>query len=213
MEKKLHLVSKVYLFIFIAWGLYRLIFRFPQDIEEIILKPLIWLIPTFYIVFKFEKKGLSSLGYSVNNFGADISKGFLFGLLFLIFGLSLNFLRNGNFSYSNLPIGEVFFPALILSFITAIIEETVFRGYIMNRLAEAIKSWGAANIISSIGFCLIHLPIAFFVYHYDLPQLFIYLTLIFLTSLGSGLMFSWTKTIWSPILIHVFWVWPIVLLR
>ena len=213
MREKLRLAGRLYLIIFIFWGLYRLIFRLPEDIEEIILKPIIWLVPTFYIVFKIEKKGLASLGYSTKNFLQSVAKGLSFGILFLMVGLSLNYLKYGRFSMQNLPGKEVFLPALILSFITAISEETVFRGYLMNRLSEILKSSVVANFISSIGFCLIHLPIMVFVFRYNLPQIFIFLVLTFLSSLGSGLMFSWTKTIWASILVHVFWSWPVVLLR
>lgn len=213
MRERLRLIGRLYLTIFVLWGLYRLIFRLPEDIEEIVLKPIVWLGPTFYIVFKIEKKGLASLGYSAKHFGRDLLKGLGFGIMFIVVGLSLNYLRFGHFSSQNLPMKEIFLPSLFLSFITAISEETVFRGYIMNRLSEMLKSPGAANFISSIGFSLVHLPISVFVYHYSLPQVFIFLVLIFLSSLGSGIAFSWTKTIWASILVHVFWTWPVVLLK
>lgn len=213
MKGKLRLIGRLYLIVFVFWGLYRLIFRLPENIEEIILKPLVWLVPTFYIVFKIEKRGLASLGYSAKNFGQSVFKGLAFGILFLIVGLSLNYLRYSRLSLQNFPVREVFLPALLLSFITAISEETVFRGYLMSRLNEILKSEAVANFVSSIGFCLIHLPITIFVYHYNLPQVFIYLVLIFLSSLGSGMMFFWTKTIWASIIIHVFWSWPVVFLR
>lgn len=213
MRGKLRLIGRLYLIIFVLWGLYRLLFRLPSDIEEIILKPIIWLIPTFYIVFYLEKKGLDSLGYSVKNFGKDVLRGLEFGVMFLIVGLSLNYLQNGSFSLQDFPAREVFLPALLLSFITAISEETVFRGYIMNRLNTILKNMTLANLVTSFGFCLVHLPITIFVYHYNLPQIFIFLLLIFLTSLGSGLAFSRTKTIWASILIHVFWAWPTILVN
>jgi len=212
MKGKLRLIGRLYLIIFVFWGLYRLIFRLPNDVEEIILKPIIWLGPTFYLVFKIEKKGLASLGYTAKNFGQNLIRGLAFGILFLVVGLSLNYLKNGGFSIQNLPVKEFFLPSLLLSFITAISEETVFRGYIMNRLSEILKSDIAANIVSSLGFCLVHLPITIFVYHYVFPQIFIFLTLVFLSSLGSGVIFSWTKTIWASILVHVFWAWPVALL-
>jgi len=210
MKDKLRLVGRLYLIIFVFWGLYRLIFRLPDYIEEIVLKPIVWLGPTFYIVFKIEKRDLSSLGYSVKNFGSSLLRGLLFGFLFLLVGLSLNYLKGGVSLVQNFPSVNLFLPIFLLSFVTAISEETVFRGYIMNRLSNILKNDFAANIISSFGFCLIHLPITIFVYHYVLPKAFIFLLLIFLSSLGSGLVFSWTKTIWASIIIHVFWAWPIV---
>lgn len=212
MNGKLRLVGRLYIFIFVVWGLYRLIFRLPENVEEIFLKPLIWLVPTFYIVFKIEKKSLSSLGYTTKNFGPSFLKGLIFGLLFLVVGLSLNYVRYGVFALKNLPLGEIFLPALFLSFVTAISEETVFRGYLLNRLWKMTKNSWVANFLTSIGFGLIHLPITVFVYHYSLPQIFIFTLLVFLSSLGSGLLFVWTKNIWASILIHVFWSWPIVFL-
>lgn len=211
MPKKLEPIGKLFTFIFVAWGLYRLIFRLPENIEEIILKPLFWLGPTFYLVFLREKKGIESLGYTLKNFKKSVLKGIIFSFLFVIVGISLNYLKNGHFNFGLLFSKEIFFPALLLSFITSVSEETVFRGYIFNRLAEILKNSWLANIISSIGFCLIYLPIAVFVYHYNLPQLFIFLMLTFFSSLGSGLMFFWTGSIWASIIIHVFWSWPVIL--
>lgn len=213
MRKKLQLVSRLYIFIFVVWGLYRLIFRLPENVEEIILKPLIWLLPVLYIVFKIEKRGADSLGYTAKNFKRAIGRGLVFSIVFLIVGICLNYLKYGHFSFSNLPSKDVFWPALFLSFITAISEETVFRGYIYNRMAEILKNEWIANFISSIGFCLVYLPVSVFVYHYNLPQVIIFLILVFLSSVGSGLMFAWTGSIWSSILIHVFWTWPVILAR
>lgn len=213
MKEKLHRIGRLYIFIFVFWGLYRLVFRLPENVEEIVLKPLLWLIPVFYLVFKKEKRGLSSLGYSLKTFKAGIIKGLSFGLLFLAAGIGLNCLKSGRFLWGNLPAGEILVPSLLLAFITAISEETVFRGYIFNRLNEVIKNSWVANIISSLGFCLIHLPISVFVFHYSLPQILIFMSLIFLSSLGSGLLFFWTGSIWGSILVHVFWSWPMLLFK
>lgn len=213
MKEKLRRIGRLYIFIFVFWGLYRLIFRLPENIEEIVLKPLVWLIPTFYLVFKKEKRDMPSLGYSLKTFKNGIVKGISFGLLFLAIGIGLNWLKSGRFLWGNLPAGEILIPSLLLAFITAISEETVFRGYIFNRLNEIVKNSWVANLISSFGFCLIYLPISIFVYHYSLPQILIFMSLIFLSSLGSGLLFFWTGSIWSSILVHVFWSWPMLLFK
>ena len=213
MKEKLRRIGRLYIFIFVFWGLYRLVFRLPENIEEIVLKPLLWLIPTFYLVFKKEKRDMPSLGYSLKTFRNGVIKGLSFGLLFLAIGIGLNFLKNGRFSWGNLPVGGILIPSLFLAFITAISEETVFRGYIFNRLNEVVKNSWVANLVSSFGFCLVHLPISIFVYHYSLPQVLIFMSLIFLSSLGSGLLFFWTGSIWSSILVHVFWSWPVLLFK
>lgn len=212
-KEKLCRISHLYLFVFVLWGLYRLIFRFPENIEEIILKPLVWLSPTFYLVFRKEKRSFSSLGYSSNTFKSGIAKGLGFSLLFLAAGIGLNYFKTGH-TFSSGPLsGEVLIPSLMMAFITAISEETVFRGYLFNRLNEIVKNHWVANVISSLGFCLIHLPISIFVFHYNPLQLVLFFSLIFLSSLGSGLLFFWTGSIWGSIFIHVFWSWPVMLFK
>lgn len=208
MKKKLRLIGRLYLFVFAVWGLYRLIFRLPEEIEEVVLKPIVWLGPTLYIVFGIEKRGLPSLGYSLKTFWSSVSKGLVFGLLFLVGGLSLGFLQGKSIRWENF-----FQPGVLgVCLVTAISEETVFRGYILNRLEEVLGegAW-VANIIASFGFALIHIPVSIFVYHYALPQLFLYLMVIFLASLGSGFIFSWSKGIWGSILVHVLLAWPVML--
>ena len=99
MLKKLRPIGRLFTFIFVVWGLYRLIFRLPENVEEIVLKPLIWLVPTFYLVFKKEKRGMESLGYTNKNLKKSIGKGLIFSLFFLVVGISLNYLKNGFFSF------------------------------------------------------------------------------------------------------------------
>lgn len=210
MSKRLRLLGRLYLLVFVFWGLYRLIFRLPEDFEEIILKPLIWLGPTLYVVFLKERKGFSSLGFTAKSFLPGVSKGLLFGAIFFVAGLSQNYIKNNSLS---LTWENNLLSSLALAFVTAISEETLFRGYLQNRLEEMTKNNWLANIITSIGFCLIYLPISIFVYRYSLPQIFIYQILIFATSFSSGIFFSWTKGVWASILIHVFWSWPLLLFK
>lgn len=211
MREKLRRIGKLYLIVFIFWGLYRLIFRLPEEVEEIILKPIVWLGPTFYLVFKVEKKGLSSLGYSFKSLRSSLEKGLIFGILFLGMGLILQVLRGRSILWGNLLNYQFLLSTFGLALMTALSEETVFRGYILNRLEEVLGKSLVPNIITSIGFALIHLPVSVFVYHLALPQLFSYLLLVFLSSMGSGLIFSWSGGIWGAILVHVFLVWPMIL--
>lgn len=211
MREKLRRIGKLYLIVFIFWGLYRLIFRLPEEVEEIILKPIVWLGPTFYLVFKVEKKGLSSLGYSFKSLRSSLGKGLIFGILFLGMGLILQVLRGRSILWGNLLNYQFLLSTFGLALMTALSEETVFRGYILNRLEEVLGKSLVPNIITSIGFALIHLPVSVFVYHLALPQLFSYLLLVFLSSMGSGLIFSWSGGIWGAILVHVFLVWPMIL--
>jgi len=51
-------------FLLVVWGFYRLIFRLPEEVEELFIKPVVWLLPVFYFLRK-EGKGISSLGFTL----------------------------------------------------------------------------------------------------------------------------------------------------
>jgi membrane protease YdiL (CAAX protease family) len=216
MKEKLALrrVFSLFALILVVWGFYRFLFRFPETVEELVLKPIIWLGATFWIVKKLEKKSLASLGFTSKNLFKSIYLGLLFGAVFTIEGLFTNYLKYGNFSFIQLSYTQAaFLGAIGLSFATAVSEETAFRGYIFNRLWKTLKNEWYANILSTAGFALVHLPITIFVLHYSLDEVLVYLLLVSFFGFGSAFIFARTGNILSSILMHVFWSWPIVLFR
>jgi membrane protease YdiL (CAAX protease family) len=210
----LHRVFSLFAFILIIWGFYRFLFRFPETIEELVLKPLIWLGATFWVVKKLEKKPLASLGFSGKNLFKSLYWGIFLGAVFAVEGLFTNYLKYGNFSFIRLDYTQAtFLGAVGLSLVTAVSEETVFRGYIFNRLNQILKNEWSANVLSTFSFALIHLPITIFVLHYSLDEMAAYLLLVSFFGFGSAFVFARTGNIASSILMHVFWAWPIVLFR
>lgn len=208
-------VIGLYTFIFIIWGFYRYLFRLPEEIEEAVLKPLIWLTPTLWLVFK-EKGDLLTIGWSGRNFFKSLYLGIGLGFFFALLGLAAHLLKYQEFSFiqlSFLATPSLFLTALILSLLTAISEETVFRGYIFQRLWHIFKDEWSANIISSLGWSLVHLPITIFVFHYNFPQMLAFLLLSFIFGMGSAFVFARTGTVVASVLLHVFWSWPIILFR
>jgi len=218
MIKKIALVKNVvslYVFIFLVWGLYRLLFRLPEGIEEIVLKPIIWLGPLIWFLFK-EKASLSSIGWSTKNFFRNLYFGLGLGLFFAILGVLTHLVKYQGLSFAQLPSlvsPELLFVSLGISFITAISEETVFRGYLFNRLWQTLGDEWLANIISSFAWTFIHLPIALFVFHYGPSQTLIFLCLTFIFGVGSAFVFARTGAVVASVLLHVFWGWPILLFR
>lgn len=207
-------VTLLYTFILLVWGFYRYLFRFPEEIEELVLKPIIWLGPVLFLVWR-EKKGLDSVGWSPKNLFKSLYLGIGLGILFALEGLLTHWLKYHSFSFVNLQYQTlpVLLVAMGISLATAISEETAFRGYIFNRLWHILKNEWAANLISSFGWALVHLPITFFVLGYNFEQMITYLVLIFIFGVASALVFARTKTITASILLHVFWAWPIILFR
>lgn len=202
-------------FIFVIWSLYRYLPQIlPLWAEELILKPLFWLLPTFWLVRKIEKQPFSSLGFNNKRIFPAIYWGIGLGLVFAFEGLLTNIFKYKGLNLVSLDYSPlVFLGVFLISLVTAFSEETVFRGYLFNRLWQIWGNEGLANVVSSFLFTLVHLPMGLFVLGYSPLVLFAYLFFVFIFAFGSAFVFGRTKNIISSILLHLFWSWPIVLFR
>jgi len=207
-------VTLLYVFILLVWGFYRFLFRLPDEIEELILKPILWLGPVLFLLWR-EKQDLDSIGWSTKNLFKSLYLGIGLGIFFAFEGLLTHWLKYHGLSFVNLQYQSfsALLVALGVSLVTAISEETAFRGYIFNRLWHLLGSEWTANLITTFGWALVHLPITFFVFHFTFEQMVTFLVLVFIFGLASAFIFARTKTITASILLHVFWAWPIILFR
>jgi len=206
----LHHLAAAYLFIFTVWGFFRLLFRLPEELEELVLKPLIWLSPVIYILY-IEKKSLPSIGWTIHRLRSALAWGLGLGVLFAAEGFLVNYLKFGHIAPPLSISPQSFYFLIVLSLVTAVSEETVFRGFFFSRLLEIGKSEILANITTSVSWTIIYLPIAIFIKHYDLPQLSIFLFLVFIFGIGSAFVYARCKNIAAPILLHLLWSLPIVI--
>lgn len=214
MRKRLTKIFLVWLCLFTVWTLYRYFLSLPETVEEFLIKPAIWLGLIIPVVLLFEKRPLSSLGLSGKNFYRNVYIGLGLGTLFALEGVIVNYLKYGKTSFLA-PTANTneFLLLFVMSFATGLTEEIVSRGYFMNRLWEIIRSETIANLMSSLMFTVIHLPIAIFALHYGAFDLVIYLWTIFLLGLADGYIFARTKTIVAPTITHTMWNLSIVLFR
>lgn len=208
-------VFVLFSFIFVIWAFYRYFPEIlPTWVEELILKPVVWIIPTFWLVKKIEKKPLSSLGFTQKNLFPSVYWGIGLGLVFAFEGLLTNILKYGGLKTTPV-VGTplAFFGTLFLSFATAFSEEVVFRGYIFNRLREIWKNEWLASLASAILFMIIHLPVGVFVLGYTPSVMLAFLFLVLVYGIGAAFVFARTGNLVSSILLHVLWSWPIILFK
>ena len=208
-------IFALFSFIFILWSFYRYLPQvLPLWVEELILKPIIWLLPAFWLLKKVEKRGFNSLGFNKQNLFPSIYWGVGLGLVFAFEGLITNIFKYKGLHLVALDYSPWFFVGLLsLSLVTAFSEELVFRGYIFNRLWQAWDKEWLANIVSSLLFVGIHLPIGVFVLGYTPMVMAAYLFFVFIFGFGSAFVFARTRNLISSILLHIFWAWPIILFR
>jgi membrane protease YdiL (CAAX protease family) len=199
-------------YLILIWAFYRFLFQLPDDIEELVIKPVLWLFPLFWFVKK-EGFGVSSLGITFKNLFPSLYLSIGLGTIFVAEGLLTNFLKYGHFNFGA-NIGSMpLLYSLGLSFATAISEEIAFRGYIFGRLVFTLKNEFGANLIQTILWTLIHIPIAFFVWSYTIPQGIVYLVITAIFGMGSAFIYARTKNIAGSVLLHILWEWPILLFR
>ena len=207
-------VLALFSFVFIFWTFYRYLPEPPVWVSELILKPIVWLVPTFWLIKKIEKQPLTSVGITKKNLLPAFYWGIGLGIVFILEGLLTNVLAFKGFQLTTSEFSLLsFLGAIVLSFATAISEEIVFRGYIFNRLRHFWKKAWRANLLSSLLFVLVYLPVAIFVLGYTPWLMLVYLVFVFIFSLASGFVFSRTNNIVASILLHVFWSWPVILFR
>ena len=205
---------KLFFIVFLIWGIYRALFRFPAEIEELVFKPLIWLVPTFYFLKK-ENAKLASIGFNSKNLLQSLYLGIGLGMIFGVIAYLTNIVKYGGdstlsgfgFDQNSLLI------ALGISLVTAFSEETLFRGYLLTRFAQGLKNSGAAIVLTTTCWVMIHLPILFFVNNLGFEDIIGRSLLTAAFGFGSATIFARTQNIAAPILLSIFWSWPILLFR
>lgn len=197
----------VWFFIFIVWSIYRVTFRFPEWVDELLVKPLVFVGPVIWFVKFREKRGFDSLGLGKKNLFHDLYLGVGIGLLFALEGFLANYIKYGTFSFAPIAAlsGIGLIPFLILSFTTSVSEEILGRGFVYNRLYTEGKSQFKAAFVSSFLFLLLHFAILFTNLSLTGPSLVVYVVSVFLLGLTNSYLFTLRGSLVVPILVHLFW--------
>jgi len=199
-------------YLLIVWGFYRFLFQLPEEIEELFIKPVVWLVPVLILINK-ERLGFSSLGFTLKNLFPAVYLSLGLGAVFVVEALFINYIKYKGLNFAA-NIGELSFAtSLGLSFATAFSEEVAFRGYLFNRVWYVLKREWSANLLTSVAWAAIHVPVTFFVWKLDLTSALLYLLLTTVFGIGSAFVFARTRNIFSSIFLHVLWEWPIILFR
>lgn len=198
-------------YIIVVWYIYRYLFVQGEDLDELIIKPILWILPIGVILY-VEGSGPESLGITNKNLKKSIVYGSALGFVFFVEAFFLNYLKYGELSI-NTNLGALPFVATFaISAITSIIEEITFRGYLLNRLLNFYAEFKAV-FINVVLWVLVHIPVALFIWNLHSTTIVIYLFLVAIYGAGAGLIFSRTRNIVSVIILHILWSWPIILFK
>lgn len=158
------------------------------------------LIGTFLVLFLFvkifQKENFIDLGFQIKGQLKDFIIGIILGAIIMFLGFSiLVLIKEINFDKINF-IGNELLLSVGIYAIVAVVEETLFRGYVLKNLMLSFNKY-LALIISSLLFSIAHAGNP----HFDLMAFFD----LFLAGVLLGLSYIFTKNLWFPIALHFSW--------
>lgn len=196
-------VLMYYVYLMVAWGMFRLLIRLPDIVEELWFKPVIWMLPLWWLwsrektrvnLFKGSAKGALVWGMSL---------GLLYGFVAWLAGWS----KYGEIRLDSEVMGWLDVAGIGL--VTAVTEEVVFSGYLLQKIKGFVVSEWMAITLTGLGFALLHLPIAMFVYGYGGGEVLGFLVVIMLMAMGNYWVMMRTRNVIAPILSH--WSWGVAI--
>lgn len=145
----------------------------------------------------FEKNMLKTLGFKKNKIINSVIIGVICALFILILIVgSIFLLTNGNFSISKNSNYKLVIIIILLFGLQGFIEELIFRGYLMNRIAASKGKWFGVYI-NSLFFAIFHLANPAISY---ISSINIYIFGVILS-----LIFWYTDNIWIVGTLHGSW--------
>ena len=168
-----------------------------RSIISAIFKIVIWVIPVLLLVKYMEKTNpLSYLGLR-HNFGKGLKWTALVSLALIIFFVVLNLtLLKSDISF------QIGFNELLNTIIlVGVIEEIVFRGFLLRKLMDSYRFW-IANTITALLFASIHFPIWFYKGLFEFPYILSSILTVFVLGIIFGFVYKKSNSLWSVIIIH-----------
>jgi len=214
MRSALKLPTILWILLLFSWTFYRIFFQFSEQVDELLVKPIVWLGILILAVRFIEKRSLKSFGWTKEKLFQNLYLGWGLGALFAFEGMIANAIKYRGMVF--FPVGISLFDlfrTVLLSLVTGFTEETFFRGYLFTRLSSAFNNEIVGNILSSMAFAIIHLPIAIFLLQYNLLSIVSYEIILITLGLANGFIFSKTKSVVAPTISHALWNMTVMLFR
>ncbi len=186
----------------IIWSLYRAYFQTTLNplIDEFIAKPLVFLLPAYLFITRFEKKPFwHSVGFIKHGIGKEILYGLLVGSIFFAGGIIATGLKfNLQVFYES-----KFLIAALTAFAAAFTEEILSRGFVLKRLYDESKNMFTSSFLASVLFFFLHVPILFTSPNMTGTLLFKVLITDMILSLAVSFVFlARRENLIMPIIIH-----------
>jgi membrane protease YdiL (CAAX protease family) len=197
--------------VLIIWSVYRSYFKtdLPIWFDEFIAKPIVFLVPVFYFINKYEKIAFYKAVDLFVNRKQDILFGIFAGLVVFAFGIAVYFQNTGRIFPE---VNSSFFLLVSIAVGSSISEEILSRGFVLKRLYADSKNVYTSVFFASFLFFLTHIPILFTNPAMRGNVLLQVMVTDLLLSFGVSLAYLQRKNVMVPIIIHAFYNLAIYLL-
>ena len=202
-KKNIFKITLFFIYLLIVWGVYRFLWSGNYLWDELFFKPLLWLLPTLYLVKKIEKKELISLGLVFGKPLKNILLGIGVGLFILGEYLLALYFKGQKIGFNPQGIRGFYWLFYFIACLgTGLVEEITFRGFFMTRINKLINDKLISNIIAGLLFFFIHFPILIFVQEQGRRGIMQFFILSLSLGIIDGYIFWKTKGILAPIAAH-----------
>lgn len=194
--------------VLIVWSVYRSFLKMPEWFDELVAKPIVFVLPVFYYVIKIEKKPLFSslfINLKPKKLLGDFLYSLVLTLMFFAAAMIALYFRFKQISLPSLPPGNQILPIILLAVATGVTEEILSRGFVLKRLFEESKNYFSSIFISSVLFFILHIPILFANAKITGNLLVAFMATDMVLSIINGFLFLERKSLTVPILIHAFY--------
>jgi len=205
----------VWAIILIIWSVYRAKFMLPEIIDELVAKPLVFLLPVYIFIKHNEKKEFAaSVWLTTENIFKNIYIAFFIGATFSLSALMANYIKYSTFSFSQTLLTQnpqTLLVAITIALVTGFCEEVVSRGFVLKRLYEESGNAFTSSFLASVLFLILHIPILLTNLKLSGNVLIWFLATDFILSMINSFIFLNRRSLVSPILIHALYNLSIIL--
>lgn len=197
----------------LVWGVYRYLLPEREVVEELLIKPLIYIVPLLLYLRRNKQLTLGSLGIIFRNKRQILVWGGLFGMVLVIESVMVSlFIKHDQVNVTFFSLAPII-PALLTSLGTAISEELLYRGFLLARFMRAWKSEIRANVVVSILFSAAHLGMGIITLRLTGTDLFVYIWSMFVLGFVDGFIYQRTYSVIAPIMAHTLWNFSLGIVR
>lgn len=186
-DRNLRMVLVYFIYLFSAWSVFRYFSTLPEIIEELWFKPVLFLVPLFFIYL--------GRGVKPNLWRGNLLEGVVAGLL--IGGV----LRATLFMLVRREMvvdGDRFWISMLIS----LVEQVTFAGLILPLVNKNLKNGVWSSFWVAVMYGLIHIPLLWLTYGLWLNVILGVFLINFCVSFIANMTFLNTKNIVSPILVE-----------